>query len=265
MRTVMLGALAALALTTPAFAAEAEETPICTDRPTKANAICTVPVGDWQLESTAAGWSKTAAGGAETKVLTLGSSVVKIGLTDRSDLQIGWTPYVDIKAKEGGETSSTSGIGDVTVRYKHRLTSDGSAVQLGLIPFVKLPTASRGIGNRKLEGGLAVPLSFALGGGVTATLGPEADLLADGDGDGRHFALVNLINLSGPIAPRLTLAGELWSNFNFDPAGTVKQASADAALAYAVSNDVQVDAGANVGLTRDTADLELYAGISLRF
>jgi hypothetical protein len=97
------------------------------------------------------------------------------------------------------------------------------------------------------------------------TVGPEADLLADGDSSGRHFAVVNLVNVAGPVAPRLTLAGELWSNFNFDPAGTLKQASADAALAYAVSSGFQLDAGANVGLTRDTPDVEIYGGLSARF
>ena len=49
------------------------------------------------------------------------------------------------------------------------------------------------------------------------------------------------------------------------PAGTVKQASADAALAYAVSNRLQLDAGANLGLTRETPDVELYVGASVRF
>jgi len=48
-------------------------------------------------------------------------------------------------------------------------------------------------------------------------------------------------------------------------AATVKQATADAALAYAVSDSVQVDTGANIGLTRDTPDVELYGGLSLRF
>ena len=68
-----------------------------------------------------------------------------------------------------------------------------------------------------------------------------------------------------PVAPRLTLAGELWSNFNFDPAGSIKQASADAALAYALSNDIQLDVGTNLGLTRETPDFEIYAGASIRF
>jgi hypothetical protein len=52
---------------------------------------------------------------------------------------------------------------------------------------------------------------------------------------------------------------------NFDPAGTVTLASADAALAYAVTNRFQIDAGTNFGLTDNIADVELYAGLSLRF
>ena len=77
--------------------------------------------------------------------------------------------------------------------------------------------------------------------------------------------LVNLVNLSAPVAPGLTLVGELWTNLNFDPDGTTEQVSFDAALAYAASRDLQLDIGANIGLTRDTPDFEGYAGISLRF
>jgi len=242
-------------------AGAAADPPICTDRPAKANALCTVPKGRFQLESSAAIWSRTISGGVTAKSLSVGSSLVKYGLSDRSDLQVGLTPMVSVEANG----VSRSGFGDVTVRYKHRLTGDGANVQVALIPFVKLPTARRGIGNRRFEGGLAVPLSFPLGGGITATLGPEVDLLADGNGAGRHIAIVNLVNLSGTVAPRLTLAGELWSNLNFDPAGTVRQASADVAAAYAVSGGLQLDAGANLGLTRDSADVEVYAGVSVRF
>jgi hypothetical protein len=239
----------------------AGEPPICADRPAKANAVCTVPGGRFQIESSVAGWSRLEEGATSVDTLTAGSSVLKYGLTDRSDLQVGFTPYVRIR----GEGRTISGVGDVVVRYKHRLSGDGAPIQVALIPSVKLPTAKRGIGNRKLEGGLAAAASFGLGAGVTATVGPELDLLADGDGRGRHVALVNVVNLSMPVAPWLTLAGELWSNLNFDPAGTAKQASADAAVAYAVSIRTQLDMGINAGLTRDTPDLELYAGMSLRF
>ena len=194
--------------------------------------------------------------------MSLGSTAVKLGVTEKSDLQVGVTPYVRLEV-EGGKDAG--GFGDIVVRYKQRLTNDGASVQAAIIPFLKLPTAARGLGNDKVEGGLAIPVSFALSGPISMTFGPEVDLLADGDGHGRHAAIVNLINIAGPIAPRLTLAGEIWTNVNFDPAGTIKQASADAALTYSLSNNVQIDAGANIGLTRDTPDVELYAGASLRF
>src|SRR5512139_1436224 len=208
MRTRMIcGALAAMVLPMPAAAAEAEETPICTDRPTKANAVCTVPVGKWQLESSAASWSRTEADGVKTTVTNLGSSVLKLGLSERSDLQVGLSPFVRVETEVAGRKSRHSGIGDLTVRYKHRLTADEAPVQVAVIPFVKLPTADGDIGNGKTEGGVAVPISIAAG-AATVVLGPELDILADGDGDGHHPALLNLINLAGPIAPGLTLIGE---------------------------------------------------------
>jgi hypothetical protein len=253
-----LGALLA------ATAAHGQEAPICTDRPTKANAVCTVPVGDWQLESSAVGWTRTTADGGTTDVLILGSSVVKLGVSSRSDLQIGFTPFLRVTSKTAGQRERESGFGDMVVRYKHRLTAADAKIQVAAIPFVKLPTADDDLGNGKVEGGLAVPVSFALG-NATLTLGPEVDLLADSDGHGRHAAIVQLVNLAAPVAPRLTLVGELWTNWNFDPDGTVRQASADVAAAYAVTSNFQVDGGANFGLTRDTADIELYAGASIRF
>lgn len=248
-----------------ASTAYAQDPPICTDRPAKANSVCTVAPGRLQLETSAAGWGLTKSSGNRSELLTLASSIGKIGLSERSDLQIGFTPLAQITGSGGGTRDRVSGFGDVLVRYKHRLTAKDAPVQAALIPFIKLPTARRGLGNGQVEGGIAVPISIALGKPATLILGPELNLLADSDGRGRHLALVNLVNVSVPVASRWTAAAEVWTNLNFDPAGTVKQASADAALAYAVTRDLQLDIGANVGLTAATPDLELYAGISIRF
>ena len=131
-----------------------------TGRPRR-NAVCTVPVGQWQLES---GGRRLVAAGTRRRrnrdAFARRLICLKYGLGERSDLQIGFTPYVRVEAS-GGEHSS--GVGDVTVRYKQRLTERDAPVQLALIPFVKLPTAKRGIGNGKVEGGLAVPVSFGMG------------------------------------------------------------------------------------------------------
>ncbi|MCL6683548.1 transporter [Sphingomonas alba] len=253
--------MSSLLLAAAAAAAAALDTPICADRPAKANAVCTVPAGHFQLEVGAIDWAQIKEGGETVEATALGSSLLKVGVDDRSDVELNITPYVRIT----GDAGKASGFGDILVRYKYRLSDDDAPVQLALLPFVKFPTAKHDIGDGKLEGGLAIPVSFSLGGAVSATLGPEVDLLADVDGHGRHAALVNVLNISAAVTPRLTIGGELWSSFNFDPAETVSQASADAAIAYVIGNDVQLDAGANFGLTRETPDLEFYGGISARF
>ncbi|WP_309662061.1 transporter [Sphingomonas sp.] len=247
------------------LAAEVATAPICAERPGKANAVCTVPAGKWQLETGIADWSLTRQAGTRDAVLILGSSFLKLGLSDTADLEVGVTPFVQATIKQAGSRSRVSGFGDVVVRYKHQLTDKDADLQVAAIPFVKVPTAAHAIGNGKVEGGLAVPVGLALGGPVTVTFGPEVDVLADADGSGRHFGLTNLVSLSVAVAPRVTVGGELWGNWNLDPAGTVKQASADAAIAYAASNALQLDLGANVGLNRQTPDIELYAGASILF
>ena len=65
--------------------------------------------------------------------------------------------------------------------------------------------------------------------------------------------------------PKLNLSAEIWGQWDWDPAGTTRQASADGAVAYLLSNNVQLDAGANFGLNRNTPDVELYGGVSKRF
>jgi hypothetical protein len=217
-----------------------------------------------QLETAALDWTLTDDHGSRTEILTIGASTFKLGLSDTADLEIALTPYA-VAITRGASPSRVSGIGDLLLRAKQRLTRPNAPVQIAILPFVKLPTAAHGLGNGKLEAGLALPISLTLPGQLTLTLGPELDALANPTGHGRHLALVNLVNLSAPIAPHLTLSGELWTNVNFQPGGTLKQASADAALAYALTKDVQLDVGANVGLTRATADVETYAGLSLRF
>jgi hypothetical protein len=41
--------------------------------------------------------------------------------------------------------------------------------------------------------------------------------------------------------------------------------SGDAAAAYLIRSDVQLDAGVNLGLNRATPDVEIYAGVAKRF
>lgn len=249
----------------PAAPAAAAEPAICTDRPTKANATCTVPSGKVQLETDLVNWTRTDAGGVRTDFILYPNPTLKYGLSSRADIQFNIAPYEELRTHVAGATTTLGGVGDLYVRLKDRVTADSSKVQVAFIPFVKIPTARHGLGNREVEGGLAVPIAVTLPESFTLTFGPEADLLSDANHPGsRHFNIVNLVNLSKSVG-KVTLIGELWSDWNFDPAGTVRQYSADAAVAWLVAPRLQLDAGANFGLNRNTPDAQVYLGLSTRF
>jgi hypothetical protein len=134
------------------------------------------------------------------------------------------------------------------------------------MPVVKIPTANHSLGNGKWEAGTLVPIAYAipktpLSLGVT----PELDWVADGDGRGHHLAMAQVASVGWQVSDKLNISAELWRGWDWDPSGTTRQASADGSVAYLLSNDVQVDAGANFGLNRVTPDVELYGGISKRF
>jgi len=265
----LLAALPVLCpLLCPAFwvpPASADEPPLCTDRPTRATVPCTVPEGRVQIESDLALWTRTDASGTRADSVTPLNPVVKLGLGPATDIALNWAPYVHNRLREGDAVRRQEGVGDLTLRVKQRLTDADAPVQLALVPWIKAPTARTGIGNGAWEGGAVLSALTALPGKLTLAVVPEIDWLANADGSGRHAQITGLVNLSRPLDPRLTLYGELWAARNFDPAGTVRQYSADIALAWLVRPRWQVDLGANIGLNRATPDAQLSLGLSTRF
>jgi hypothetical protein len=247
-------------------AAAADEQPICPDRPGKGTGTCTVPAGHVQVETGLVDWAHDRSGGATIDLTTLGATLLKLGISDRADVELGITPLEVLRVRGGGVREKHSSFGDLLVRAKYRLTSDDALVQVTLDPFVKLPTANRQLGNRKVEAGLTLPVSVALAKSpLTLALTPELDWRSDFDGHGHHAALSQVVGVSLAASSRLSLSAELWGQWDWDPAATLKQYSADASVAYLVGNSVQIDGGANVGLNRTTPDVELYAGVSKRF
>jgi hypothetical protein len=255
-----------LALAASAAAAQPPEAPICADRPGKATGTCTVAPGHVQAEVGLVSWSRHDDGTSRETALSLGETVVKIGVTERSNLGIGLSPYLRSTTRDGSTRETVSGFGDLQLLYKHRLTAEDAPVQVALLPAVKIPTAKRSLGNGKVEAALLLPVTYSIAHSqfsIGAT--PEIDWAADGDGRGHHAAMAQVLSLGWAATDRLSLSGEIWAQWDWDPAGTSKQVSADASVAYLVSEEVQLDAGANLGLTRDTPDIELYGGVSVRF
>ncbi|NIJ97795.1 hypothetical protein FHY28_002490 [Xanthomonas arboricola] len=260
----LAGVLCSLAL--QAQAQEATDAALCTDRPTKANSTCTVPTGAWQLETDIGSYTRDSQPGTRVETAYFTNPTLKYGVSDRIDLQLNWAPQLQVKTTDRatGARSSLSGGGDIFLRMKARFYESDTA-SVALLPFVKAPTARTGLGNDEWEGGVALPINFALPNSFSLTFGPEVDWLADSDGSGKHVALINAINLAHPLTSKLSMAVEVWSSINRDPAQTIEQYSADIAAAYLLNPLLQLDVGANFGLNDRTPDAQVYVGMSHRF
>jgi hypothetical protein len=245
----------------------ADQPSICADRPGKATATCTVPAGHLQVEIGVADWSLQNVGAERDTELVIAETSAKYGLSDRSDIEIDLVPWERTRSKVRGSYADASGIGDLTVMFKQKLT-DG-ALEASIKPFVKLPTAKHPIGNGKAEGGVLVPIGFSLGNsGLAIALTPEIDLVPNAERRSRrgyHAQMAQVASLSWAASERLSLSAELWGAWDWDPAGTIDQYSADGAIAYLVNPKLQLDGGANFGLNRSTPDVELYSGVSVLF
>lgn len=93
---------------------------------------------------------------------------------------------------------------------------------------------------------------------------PEFDFNRETDGDGYYTDFINTITFSHSITDKLGGYIEFFSSFNYEPdsswVGTI-----DGGLTYAVNEDVQLDAGVNIGVTRSADDFNPFCGLSMRY
>ncbi len=246
------------------------ERAFCTDRPTKSTGACTVDAGHFQFESDIVNFTDDHSNGATTRTWLFTNPTLKLGLTNSLDVELNMVPAETVATRDHatGVRTTVSGVGDLYARVKWNLVGDDSGdFAFALAPYVKAPTARAGIGDGAVEGGLIAPLVFNLPASWSLSVDPEADVLADASGGGRHANLSGLVSFSRPISKTLTASVELWGDVNFDPKGEVRQYSFDLGLAWIPAShpNVQLDGGVNLGLNAATPAAQAYVGLSQRF
>ena len=265
-KTMATGLGLALALAGFAGAARAQDDEaICADRPGKAYSPCTVPKGDFQVETDLydQSWMKTS--GEKTTLTYYTNPTFKYGLTDKVDLEAAIAPWQTTRTKDRatGQASTQRGPSDLTLEFKYAITKE-----ITVMPFVTAPTAGDGQGAGGWGGGVRAPMQFSLPGkGWSVSLTPELDAVHNQEGDGAHFAHVEVVGLNKELPRGFSTAAELWAQWDYDPSGHTTQASFDLELIYVPPGlkTLQLDAQVNFGLTDDTPDTQVILGISKRF
>ena len=262
-RSIWLFALVAAAV--PASAEERRD--LCPDRPGLGTPACTVDAGAVMLEVGLAGWTLDRGAGSRADAFTFGDALLRAGLTPSLEVQVGWTMLGHVRERDRatGDVTRRTRTGDVTLSLRQNLVNpDGSGFSAAMMPYATLPVGGDGVGAGDWGAGLIVPVSFELG-AVSLGFTPHVDAAVDGDGDGRHLAYGSVAGLGFGLSDDISMAAEVSLTRDRDPDGRTTEALAGLSAGWQPDADSQWDLGANIGLNRDSPDIELYFGFARRF
>jgi hypothetical protein len=242
-----------------------------TDRPDKTESPFTVDAGHFQIESDLVAYEHdhdTSAGAnLRGDSWTFATLNLKAGLCNFSDLQIVLFPYSHVRTDDriAGTIGHQSGFGDVLTRLKVNLWgNDGGATAGAIMPYVKWPTSQDNLGNRAVEGGVILPVAFELPAGFSLGAMTEFDWIRDAVSSDYHAEFVNTITVSHNIVGKLDGFVEFYSLVSAE-SGARWLGTFDFGFTYAITGDMQLDAGAYIGVTKSAPDIAPFLGFSIRF
>jgi len=244
-----------------------------TDRPDITEVPFTVDAGHVQTESTLVGYARTRpdADGAESDAYEFAATNLRLGLTNDVELSLVWQPYGIVETNGTGLQSLARqhGIGSLDIRAKINLWGNddfqtvGSA--LAVLPVVTVPTdSSNGIGAVDVEGGMAVLAAFVLPAGFGFGINAGAYAMSDEDASGRHAEYTASASASYDWSDAFATYAEIAGVFGLDDArGDI--VIVGGGFTFALTEDVQLDGGMNIGLTSASDRYNPFLGLSMRF
>ncbi len=259
-------AVMALSFATPAMAGALRD--LCPDRPGLGTPPCIVDAGHVLIETGLADWALDRQPDERTDTWLLGDTLLRFGLGATTEAQLEWTPLGHVRTRDRatGTVEHATRVGDVTLALRQSLHNpDGSGASIALQPFVTVPVGRRPVGAGDWGAGVIVPASFALSDTLKLGVTPEIDAAVDEDGNGRHLAYGTVVGVTADLTDKLGVTAELQAMRDRDPADHGTEERAGLSFGWQASDNLQFDAGSNLGLNHDTPDIELYAGLSRRF
>ncbi|WP_244624670.1 transporter [Sphingomonas sp. So64.6b] len=248
--------------------AHAAERDYCPERPGIGTPACTVAPGHVSLEAGLIDWTREDDSSMRSDTVLIGDTLVRIGLTDTVEGQIGWTPFGHVRTrdKNSGTIDRADRVGDVLLGFKANLHNpDGSGFSVAIHPFVTVPVGRGPVGAGDWGTGLVVPVTYDLSKALNLQFSPELDAAVDQDGHGRHLAYSGTMGLGMAITPAVTGTIEFQALRDDDPLEATTQLLAGLSFGWMANDALQIDLGGAVGLSHASSDSEIYLGVSRRF
>ena len=244
-----------------ASVAAGDEDLIPTDRPSVSTSTVTVPPGALQIES-GVEYTRSRLSHGQNEQQFLVDVLLRAGITSRLEARLDMNPLVWLK-----DADTNIGFGDLTLSVKYRFfdSPEGSRwPSLGVLPFVKLPTARSPIGSERVDFGCTALATFDLP--WQLSLDANVGLAGLGQSQGAAFLLQETVSasLNRQISARWAMYGEL---FYASPSerGSRDVVGFDTGVQFLVLPRVVLDMAAQVARGTPGPDFAIRAGLSVRF
>ncbi|MSU69379.1 MAG: transporter [Opitutaceae bacterium] len=203
--------------------------------------------------------------GTRFTTVAVGRAFLSTGLTPQLDAQMGAELFVQARTKRSGSTQAHSGTGDLYFRTKWSFWRDQSlGAAAALIPYIKVPTSTGGVGNGSTEGGLIVPWALSLGGGFEAGAMAEWDVLRNDANNGYDSQWYASGVFSRALTQSVTVYGE--STLTATSASSSRTAlTMGGGVTVKLTPNFRVDYALNAGLSRGAADWNPVLRINWEF
>jgi len=238
--------------------------PMVPDRPGITESPYSVDAGHVQYEADALRLLTRREGTTYGHDWYINHALAKVGLSDRTDLQVGVDSYTDTRNYDEADPAQTQeyrGLGDVTLRLKHTLVGDdNSRWALGLIGYMTLPTGGPR-GDGAVEFGAVLPAVYQLTkpwsiGGQVAT-----EVYWDRDTQSRYLQLTPTFTTDYQFTKLVQAFVEL---VGYKDVRQVQwRSSVNTGLQLDISDNVQFDFGTHLPIT-NSVDREYFLGLSFR-
>jgi hypothetical protein len=213
----------------------------------------TVKPGHFLVEMDALSLAIDRDGDAKFTAFGMASTFLTTGITDNWDVQVGAQLLLTQDVEINGGSHRETGVGDVYFRTKWRFYEDAaSGAAFAVMPFVKVPTNSGGVGNDSVEGGLIVPWTMRIWGDFAWAAMAEVDFLRNFDDDGYDTYWYASTALTRQLTKQIGIYGE--GSIGKSSGGEGFAGTVGGGVTYALMDNVWFDLAAYRGLSSAATD-----------
>jgi hypothetical protein len=240
---------------------------LVTDRPDQTESAVTVPAGSWQLET---GWTFThdEEGKTRQKTFEAPGTLVRVGLSRRWELRVGWAGLASDEITTPKGTAETDGVQDGELGAKYHLWSESnSRPEAALLFGLSVPFGNRDFSSDRFDP--AIRLAFAHSLGQELALGYNLGVEWSSDQEGldnivAQSRFIYTLALGRSLSDRLSAFIESFGSFGGSVGGPPEH-SFDGGFTWLLNPAAQLDFSGGVGISDAAPDWFIGAGISLRY